>query len=664
MLKSFLLFTLLAFPIAAKLCSQTPDYNYDLGKWGIIDDNGDGLTPYAFDEIGDRRGEFHIARIGNNYGVLFKNGRSVIPSEYRNLLPILRYGNTSPSFFLASKQMESTVKMGVLTVDNEVVLPFKYNNIWFMHPDRFVANLAQRDTVLHYFDDTGKQLSTQPGTFVMPFQYDENVFKVGQTKGDFRPIDKNGVWLFPQGADGIWTNHDLVIKGKRPNIGMVNAKGDTIIAFDCHEIVPYPQSNRYQAISPDGQVRLVTGQGQQIIPKQKGQLQQLRGNSWVLKPETGTFNHQLYNGLGWLKADSCRIEPVAFPIELGFQVVQVDRREAERFLKITNRANLTGLFSSEGDQILPLAFQNILYLSNDHALLAQLPIANIGLEKPRWQAFDVNGKELLPPDFEWLFHTRNPKLLIGKNSAMNRAGFIDLENPTAAVFGYYHINQLSSGYFSGHLDHSFALLDPSGKQVVVKAGEDWDAITDPSPEMKLAFRKAKNVRGKLVAIGMPRNQPQMWVALNELGEEFNFGEAQNEVNQVVVEEESQMELPPRVVEPLVSPASTSDEVYELNAVHEAPQFPDGEKGLLRSIKANLIYPEAAKKDHIKGVVMIEFIVEKSGYVSNVKAKNDIGGGCAAAVVGVFKYMPKWAPGKLKNGETVRVRREVAVPLGK
>ncbi|HPS46685.1 MAG TPA: energy transducer TonB, partial [Bacteroidales bacterium] len=74
---------------------------------------------------------------------------------------------------------------------------------------------------------------------------------------------------------------------------------------------------------------------------------------------------------------------------------------------------------------------------------------------------------------------------------------------------------------------------------------------------------------------------------------------------------------------------------------------------------NLKYPEEAINKKISGTVIVNFIVEIDGRITNVKALNDIGGGCGLAAENLIKSLPKWNPGK-QNGKPVRVRYSLPV----
>ena len=53
-------------------------------------------------------------------------------------------------------------------------------------------------------------------------------------------------------------------------------------------------------------------------------------------------------------------------------------------------------------------------------------------------------------------------------------------------------------------------------------------------------------------------------------------------------------------------------------VDEMPQFPGGMAGLMQYLSVNVRYPEDAKESGAQGRVIVSFIVEKDGSISNAK----------------------------------------------
>jgi protein TonB len=108
-------------------------------------------------------------------------------------------------------------------------------------------------------------------------------------------------------------------------------------------------------------------------------------------------------------------------------------------------------------------------------------------------------------------------------------------------------------------------------------------------------------------------------------------------------------------------------------VEEMPRFPGcQEEGLskkekldcaterlLQFLGSHIRYPSLAKDNGIEGTVVVRFIVEKDGSISQPAIIRDIGGGCGAEALRVVKSMPTWLPGK-QQGRPVRVQFSLPV----
>jgi len=70
--------------------------------------------------------------------------------------------------------------------------------------------------------------------------------------------------------------------------------------------------------------------------------------------------------------------------------------------------------------------------------------------------------------------------------------------------------------------------------------------------------------------------------------------------------------------------------------------------MLEFIRNNLQYPAEAKANKIEGMVMISFVVEKNGTITDPKILRDLGGGCSEEAIRIVESMPKWTPAKLLN----------------
>jgi protein TonB len=89
-------------------------------------------------------------------------------------------------------------------------------------------------------------------------------------------------------------------------------------------------------------------------------------------------------------------------------------------------------------------------------------------------------------------------------------------------------------------------------------------------------------------------------------------------------------------------------------VENPATFPGGMDGWKRYLERNFQYPEAAQEAGTQGVVRVQLVVDKDGNVTEVKALNDPGDGCAAEAERVIRKGPKWIPAE-QNGRKVSYR---------
>lgn len=118
-------------------------------------------------------------------------------------------------------------------------------------------------------------------------------------------------------------------------------------------------------------------------------------------------------------------------------------------------------------------------------------------------------------------------------------------------------------------------------------------------------------------------------------------------------------------------------IYERTEVDQQPMFSSdddeeeddlerrwaAEEDLRTYIYEKLDYPDEARDTGVSGVVHLEFIIERNGRITHLRAKNNIGYGCAEAALNVIRRMiageRPWIPGKI-NGTAVRTRYRLPV----
>ena len=71
------------------------------------------------------------------------------------------------------------------------------------------------------------------------------------------------------------------------------------------------------------------------------------------------------------------------------------------------------------------------------------------------------------------------------------------------------------------------------------------------------------------------------------------------------------------------------------------------------LSQNLTYPAVAAENGIEGRVIVKFVVEKDGRVTDVQVVRSVDPALDREAVNTVKRMPKWNPG-MNNGQPARV----------
>jgi TonB family protein len=95
-----------------------------------------------------------------------------------------------------------------------------------------------------------------------------------------------------------------------------------------------------------------------------------------------------------------------------------------------------------------------------------------------------------------------------------------------------------------------------------------------------------------------------------------------------------------------------DEVFD--KVEKMPEFKGGQQELINYLVSTITYPEDAKKAKLTGKVFVEFVVDKSGNVRDVKVKKSDNILFDAEALRVVSSMPDWVPGE-NGGKKVSVK---------
>ena len=94
-------------------------------------------------------------------------------------------------------------------------------------------------------------------------------------------------------------------------------------------------------------------------------------------------------------------------------------------------------------------------------------------------------------------------------------------------------------------------------------------------------------------------------------------------------------------------------------VEQMPSFPGGDAALMNWLRNNVRYPAVAEENGIQGRVVVSFVVERNGSITDVQVVKSVDPSLDKEASRVVKSMPNWIPGK-QNGSAVRVKYNVPV----
>jgi protein TonB len=104
-------------------------------------------------------------------------------------------------------------------------------------------------------------------------------------------------------------------------------------------------------------------------------------------------------------------------------------------------------------------------------------------------------------------------------------------------------------------------------------------------------------------------------------------------------------------------AKKNQQVFDV--VEKMPEYPGGQAALFEYLSTNVKYPADAEKQKIQGRVLVTFIVNTDGSITDIEVVKKAFPSLDAEAVRVISGMPKWTPGEQK-GQKVRVK--YTVPL--
>lgn len=107
------------------------------------------------------------------------------------------------------------------------------------------------------------------------------------------------------------------------------------------------------------------------------------------------------------------------------------------------------------------------------------------------------------------------------------------------------------------------------------------------------------------------------------------------------------------------PKHVDEETKIFTVVEQMPMYPGGYAALMGYLRDNIKYPTVAAENGVQGRVVVGFVVERDGSITDVNILRGVDPSLDREAMRVVKSMPRWNPGK-QNGSAVRVKYQLPV----
>lgn len=115
----------------------------------------------------------------------------------------------------------------------------------------------------------------------------------------------------------------------------------------------------------------------------------------------------------------------------------------------------------------------------------------------------------------------------------------------------------------------------------------------------------------------------------------------------------------KIKEAVAQPEPKPEVEKVFDVVEQMPSFPGGPSALMEWLSNNVKYPVVAQENGVQGRVVVSFVVERDGSITDVKVVRGVDPSLDREASRVVRAMPHWIPGK-QNGSAVRVKYNVPV----
>ena len=174
-------------------------------------------------------------------------------------------------------------------------------------------------------------------------------------------------------------------------------------------------------------------------------------------------------------------------------------------------------------------------------------------------------------------------------------------------------------------------------------------IGEQIPEVAEVQQKAEQALNTDVAVANPMAEEAKAAAEAKKAEEAKTAE--------LAKSEAELKAEAKASDATAPTDTTKNVVYDVTET--MPQFPGGQGVMMKYLAANIKYPASAVKAKKQGRVIVSFVIQKDGSVTNARIVRSVDSELDAEALRIVKAMPNWTPGT-QDGKPVNVRYTIPV----
>ncbi|MCS7076882.1 MAG: WG repeat-containing protein [Bacteroidia bacterium] len=427
---------------------------YKNEEWAYYTQSGEKITlKIRYDEVYSFKGDKAFVRIGNNLGMINRNGEQIIPCKW------YRRDFDEPCFSDEGEVICDLVEsVAVIDFDAEGKLKknekkIKTSNVPINYIG-FLENLKDSLVVYHYSDPAIDEIqklygirNLYTGKEILPFEYEhisewKNGVAVVKKEDKYGAVNEAGKLIIPLSFESIQMGDSVIWVRSGEKYGIVDFKGKTITP--CIFYGPEEPKEGLIRVYKNNKYGYVDMNGKEIIPCQYEEAEHFCNGEALVKSDT------LW---GIIDKQGKQVVPVKY--------TYIDR-EIKEDLRIIEKGNQKfGVIDKKGKEIIPCIYQNIMQFSGGMAGAKQ---------NGKYGFLNKKGKKVINFEYDAV-GSFNEGFAAAKKQG--KWGFIDSKNKVVIPFMYDSVTFFSEGWACVKKDGKWGFIDKNNTVKIPFTFQDY-----------------------------------------------------------------------------------------------------------------------------------------------------------------------------------------------